>query len=149
MGLIVDLLKDIPLSAVIKEKLIEAEKKLSVFEKQNKYLQANLDQATKEIESLKKLNQELQRAANQEIEKHDEVTEQILRQFFKTGKELSPGYFASSLSLEISVIEYHFDILIKNGYINHASSNRSFITGQSSTTYLISPQGREYIMKNT
>ncbi len=136
-------------ASILRDHINLLKEKFSLLEKENKELESKLEDATKEIDRFNKLTQKPQRAAYQEEEKLNEVTEQILQQFFKTGEEMSPGYFASSLSLEISVIEYHFDILIKNGYIDHASSNRSFITGQSSTTYLISSKGREYIMKNT
>lgn len=149
MGFITDILKDIPLSAVIREKLIDAEKKITVFEKQNKELVSQLEKATHKIQSLEKLNQKLQGATYQEEEKLDKVTEQILQQFFETDRELSSEYFVSTLSLKINVVKYHFDILIDNGYIDHASTSRSFITNQSSTTYSIAQKGREYIIKNT
>ncbi len=113
MGLITDLLKEIPLSAVIREKLIETEKKLSVLEQQNKHLQMNLNQANKEIERLNKLNQELQRPAEQQKGKLGKVTEQILQQFCDLGRDLSVEHFVSSLPLDISTVEYHFDILLK------------------------------------
>jgi predicted nuclease with TOPRIM domain len=157
MGFITDLLKDIPLSAVIREKLIEAEKKLSVFEQQNKNLQANLNQATKEIESLKKLNQELQRATSQKKKKLDKVTEQILKQFFDIGRDLPLEHFMSTLSLEISIVEYHFDLLLEGGFIQQATIGHSGNTlidarfgGDSSTpnTFQITPNGRKYIVEN-
>ncbi|MGR3173786.1 MAG: hypothetical protein ACUZ8N_04225 [Candidatus Scalindua sp.] len=147
MGFITDLLKDIPLSAVIREKLIEVEKKLSVFEQQNKQLQTNLNQATKEIQSLKELNQELQRTKDQDTKKIDNVTEQILQQFFDARNDLPLSFIESSLSLDTNIVKYHFDILREHEYIGLASVGLDLPGCSGPALYSISPKGRKYVME--
>jgi len=100
MGWIIDLLKDAPLPAVVRERLIDAEKKISVLEEQKKYLQTSLDQATKEIERLNKISKVVQK--DQTVNKYDEITEKILNLFFDKGRELSVNEVAAILSINIS-----------------------------------------------
>jgi regulator of replication initiation timing len=61
MSVITDILKEIPLSAVLKERLTEAEAKMAALEKENavlntenQNLRVDLQQARDEIERLKK-----------------------------------------------------------------------------------------------
>ena len=63
MGIIIDILKEIPLSAVLREKIIDLEKKMSSLEAENLVLKAELqkskliiEQQIKKIEALEKLS---------------------------------------------------------------------------------------------
>lgn len=62
MVIITDLLKDVPLSAVIREKLIDAEKKIFILEnensalkEENKKLKISLNKKDEEIDRLNKI----------------------------------------------------------------------------------------------
>ncbi|MGD0650025.1 MAG: hypothetical protein ABSA97_02620 [Verrucomicrobiia bacterium] len=64
MGVITDILKEVPLSAVLKERLTDAESKMAILEKENAHLKAenqnlrvDLQKAHAEIERLKGKNQ--------------------------------------------------------------------------------------------
>ena len=58
MGAILDLLKDIPLSAVIKERLAQAEAKITTLDRENSVMKAQIDVLQTENRNLKaKLNQ--------------------------------------------------------------------------------------------
>jgi len=54
MGWLVDTLKEIPLSAVLKEKIATIEDKYAATETQNKILEGDLRKANAEIAKLKK-----------------------------------------------------------------------------------------------
>ena len=150
MGWIIDLLKDIPLSAVVKEKLIDAEKKILVLEQQNEYLQTNLNQANKEIERLNQIINGMKAKKDDSKKHYDPVTEQILKQFFNAGKGLSINDFTSIMLMNISTIQYHFDILLQNGLITQTKAGfESSWTGESSPDmYDLTHDGRKYVIEN-
>ena len=161
MGWIVDLLKDVPLSAVIKVKLVDAEKKIALFEQQratskqrqtvleqqNKNIQSRLDGATKEIE---RLNLLVQGFDDKTQKRFGAITERVIKHFFDTGRELSVNNFASILSSNISTIQYHFDLLLKDDLITRTSMGvKSAPLGiNRPAMYSLTRTGREYVVKN-
>lgn len=148
MGWIIDLLKDVPLSAVMKERFIDAEKKVSVLEQQNKYLQTSLDQATKEIERLNEIINVFQK--NQTIKKYDEITKKILKLFFDTSQELSVNQVAANFSINISTAQYHFDLLSEAKLIIQTTiGDKSSWTGETTPDlFKLTPLGRKYVIGN-
>ncbi len=121
----------------------------------NKNLETSLDQANQEIDRLNEIIQSLQK--KQGIEKLNEVTEQILQKFFKTGKELTVCHFDLFLGLDTSTVEYHFDILLEKEFIQLATYGQpgnplidARVGGDSSTqdTFQITSKGRKYIVEN-
>lgn len=134
---------------LLKEKFSFLEKENSSFKEKSKELESQLDNATKEIKSLKKLNQELQGAAYQEKEKLDEVPEQILQQFFDAERDLPLEHFTSSLSLKANIVKHNFDILLNLEYINYASAGLDLPGLNGFTQYSITAKGRKYIIENT
>ena len=143
MGWIIDLLKDVPLSTVIKEKLVGVEQ-------QNKNLQASLDKATEEI---KRLNQIINgtKAKKDDAEKHYEaVTNKILNLFFDACRELSVNHVAATLSLDVNTARYHFDLLTKDKLIiqSTAAVESSWAGVSSPNMYDLTPLGRKYIIEN-
>lgn len=86
-----------------------------------------------------------------------ETSEKILQQLFKAGQELPIQHFVSSLSLDISIVQYHFDILLEKGLIQLAAYGQpgnslidARFDGDSSTpdTFQITSKGRKYIVAN-
>ncbi|ODS30178.1 MAG: hypothetical protein SCARUB_04711 [Candidatus Scalindua rubra] len=81
--------------------------------------------------------------------KLDNITEQILRHFFDTGKELPIQNFISLLSLDISTVKYHIDILSKKRFIRLPSKIRVSFKANSrlSETWEITEEGRKYVIE--
>jgi len=146
MGWIIDLSKDGPLSTDVRERLIDAEKKYSVLEQQNEYLQTILDQTTKEIGRLSEIINVFQK--NQPVKKYDAITEKVLKLFFSEGRGLSVHEVAVSLSMDIRTAQYHFDLLSEdNLIIQTASADISPLTGKSTPArYELTPLDRKYVI---
>jgi hypothetical protein len=153
MGWMIDLLKDVPLSAVIKEKLVGAEKtitsletQLALCQQEKSVLQSDLDQAKEQIRNL---NLFIEGFNKQDQKKYDAETEKILRHFFDAGGELPLNYFLSIVP-NTSTIQYHFDLLIKDNFIwrSTAGQQSSWARVDEPALYSLTPQGREYVVKN-
>ena len=150
MGWIIDLLKDVPLSAVIREKLIDAEKKISVLEQQKEYLQMSFDQATEEIKRLNQIINGMESKKDDAKKHYDAVTDKILKLFFDACRELSVNHVAAALSLDVNTARYHFDLLSQDKLIIRSTAAfESSWTGESSPDmYDLTPLGRKYIIEN-
>lgn len=149
-------------SAILREHLSLFKSQVIALEKENaslkpengilkdkvKTLDSQLENTTKEIERQHQIIKALQ--DTQGIKKYDEVTEQILKLFFDTGRELSINDFALAMSLNINIIQYHFDILLQNDLITQTRVGfESSWTGESSPCmYDLTPSGRKYIVEN-
>jgi hypothetical protein len=59
MGIIMDILKDIPLSAVLRERLIEQESKMSILQVENEALKTENNNLKAQLQEIKK-NQTIQ-----------------------------------------------------------------------------------------
>jgi len=132
-------------ATILKERLHLAADKYSKLEDENavlkekiETLESNLDDANKEIERLNKVANCFQKEQSQQ--KLDEVTKGILRKFFEAGRDLPVRYFASALSLDIGIVQYHFDILRKHNFIIQATAGRE-------ATFELTPQGRKYFVE--
>jgi DNA-binding MarR family transcriptional regulator len=152
MGFITDLLKDVPLSAVIREKLIDAEKKVSVLEQkiqslelENQNLKISLEEKDKEIDRFNKIIE----AANQNksVEELDETEKQILKFFYEKDKKVTPEEIAQSFSIEIGKVKYHLNNLEKIEYIELSGIVR-YDLRKPPDKYVITELGRAYIIEN-
>ncbi len=68
-------------------------------------------------------------------------TEQILKQFFDAGSDLSVNDISPAIPLKIGVVQYHFDILLKKNLIAQA-------TGYEPIKYSLTEKGRAYVIEN-
>lgn len=132
-------------ATILKERLHLASDKYSKLEDENavlkekiETLESNLDDANKEIERLNKVANSFQKEQSQK--NLDEGTKGILRKFFEAGSDLSERYLASALSLDIGIVQYHFDILIKQHFIKQATAGRE-------ATFDLTQQGRKYFVE--
>lgn len=73
--------------------------------------------------------------------KLDPDTDQILRQFFDASRDLSVNDISPANRLRSGVVQYHFDILLKNQLIVQA-------TGHEPIEYSLTPKGRAYVVEN-
>ena len=130
MSIITDILKDIPLSAVLRERLQELEKKHSELETEN----------TK----LKEENQKL-KSRLEELAKTDELSEnetKILMLLSSCEQKLTAAQIAESLCLSLTKTEYY----LKRMWNKYVYSN-SYTTDRPSVYYLFQ-KGREYLVEN-
>jgi chromosome segregation ATPase len=111
MGFITDLLKDIPLSAVLRERLAEADQKVSALEAQvrkleteSTQLRATVKQKDAEIERLLAQTQKQQTAGLAEIEKR------ILLMLASEGS-IGEGDIAKRLGVGQHVADHHLEKL--------------------------------------
>jgi len=145
MGFITDLLKDVPLSAVIKEKLISAEKEILILQTENKNLKISLEQKNKEIERLNQVINSFNEG--QSIKKLNDKEYKILKYFYDRNEEITIGRIAQNLSIEIRVVEYHVEKLLQSGFIELTKAETNWIPKEPAK-YGIKQQGRAYIIEN-
>ena len=149
-------------STILKERLELLRDQISALEKENSALksengilkgkqnatESQFDKAIKEIE---RLNQVIEGLRKDNTKTHlDAVTEKILKLFFKAGHELSIYDFVRELSLDVSTIQYHFDLLSEAKLIiQTTSAEKSPWTGESTPElFELTSSGREYVVEN-
>ena len=130
MGMLTDILKDLPVNAVLRDKLQQLEQKYEELETENAQLKSEnqrLNSKVKELTSSDELCE-------------DEV--RILKLLSSSGQELIVERIATSLDLNLTKAEYYLERLLDQDYIDAAD-----YVGSSSEYYLIQ-KGREYLIKN-
>jgi len=129
MGILIDILKEIPISAVLRSKLEEQEKKYEALEAEN----------TK----LKEENQKLQSKVN-ELTISDELCEdevKILKFLSSSSQEFTAEMIARSLGLNPTKTEYYLEKMWSK-YVGTAE-----YVGRPPEYYL-AQQGRQYLVEN-
>jgi regulator of replication initiation timing len=117
-------------------------------------LQTKLSLLTEQIAALEKENTTL-RNENHNLKtrlpnarpKNEELspkTEDILKAVFDRAGEFSVQYIARLFRMQPSVVYYHLDVLKKRKFIK--THGIGFMG--STPTYIITPAGREYVVKN-
>ena len=130
MGVITDILKEIPLGAVLREKLQELEKKYSELETENSKLKEENRKLTSRLEELTKSNE----LSENEIK--------ILVLLSSTSQPLTAAMIASNLVLSLTKTEYYLEKMW-NKYLY----SNDYYTDQPSEYYLLQ-KGREYLVEN-
>ncbi len=148
MGAILDLLKDIPLSAVLKEKIAGLEAKLGATETENSILQGDLRKARVQIDQLqaeiKSLKEQMVNTANVPSQL-DKVAHEILMLFGKLGdKEISKEWIVHSIGGDANTANYYFDDLEENKYIEYGSFNMD-----EEVPYHLTQKGRKYVIDHS
>lgn len=147
-------------STILKERLELLKDQISALGKDNgglksenaalkdkaKHLESELNDATDEIQRLNKIINAFQK--NQGIKKYDEITEKVLKVFFQF--ELSIYDCVRALSLDVSTIRYHFDLVSEaNLIVQTGTGFESSWTGESNPEmYDLTASGRKYIVEN-
>jgi predicted nuclease with TOPRIM domain len=148
-------------STILKERLELLKDQITALEKENgglksentglkdkaKHLESKFNDATKEIQRLNEIINSSQK--HQGIKKYDEITEKVLKVFFQFGRELSIYDCVRALSLDVSTIRYHFDLLSEDNLIIQTKSGfeSSWIQENSPDMYDLTPSGRKYIVE--
>ena len=129
MGFILDILKDIPVNAVLRDKLQQLEKKYEELEAENTQLKGEnkrLKSHVKELTSDEELC---------EIEVH------ILKLLSSTGQELTAERIARSLGLNLTKTNYYLEKMRDHYVYSH-----DYINERPSEYYLIQ-KGRDYLVE--
>jgi chromosome segregation ATPase len=138
MGWLTDLLKEIPLSAVLKEKLVAIEAKHSEIEDENAGLKDDLREAQTKIKTLETRIAELTYADDLPA-----VEIEILK-LLADGRELKRQALARKFQLHFQRLRYHFERLTLEGYVSHVQTRVS--TGVDDL-YFLEHKGREYLSR--
>jgi len=142
MGLLTDILKDIPLSANLLEKIRTFEEEIASLKQENAMLKDDLHQAKGEIQKLEKRIEELTHLPD--LHERDK---EILRYLFRTDVDPYPASIAQSLNFEhLAEVELRLNNLIKLGYIRRPNSN--VMIGGSMPEYRLTDKGKEYVLNN-
>ena len=162
ISLIEKLINEHGSSTILKERLELLKDQISALEKENgalksenailkdkaKHLESKLNDATKETQRLNEIINAFQK--NQSIKKYDEITENILKAFFQFGRELSIYDCVHELSLDVSTIRYHFNLLSEGNLIiqTRAGVESSWAGESNPDIYDLTASGRKYIIEN-
>jgi FtsZ-binding cell division protein ZapB len=130
MGVIIDILKELPLNAVLRDKLQELERKYDALGVENDKLK----------EENQKLKKELKELTNTGKLSEPEVN--ILLLLSTCNSELTPEMIASQLGLNLTKTKYYLERMYKEYVYSH-----DWTSGRPSEYYLIQ-KGREYLIEN-
>jgi predicted ArsR family transcriptional regulator len=130
MGIITDILKELPLNAVLRDKLQDLERKYGALEVENA--------------KLKEENQELKTKLKELTitGKLSEPEVKILLLLSSSNRELTAEMIASELGLNLTKTKYYLERMYKKYVYSH-----DYSSGRPSEYYLIQ-KGREYLIEN-
>jgi len=149
-------------SSVLKERLELLRDQISILEKENSVLKlenatlkdkehtinSEFNKATKEIE---RLNQIIERLKKDDTKVHlDAIKEKILKFFFDACCGMSVEDVAASLSMNASIAQYHFDLLLEDKLIApiRAAFESSWARESGPALFEITSLGRKYVIEN-
>jgi hypothetical protein len=98
-----------------------------------------------------KIDQLMAKLAARNAKPKDELepqTLEILKAFFKSGRDLTGKNFAAHFRISESVVDYHIDELLKKRFIIQTRIGMATYHGESAPAFRIDAEGRAYIVKN-
>jgi DNA-binding transcriptional ArsR family regulator len=140
MGALMDLLQEVPLSAVLQERVKLADEKLARAIEENEDYKRKIAALVHEIEILRALI-----PAKSESALGDD-TARVLVYIFKAAhqEERDVGAMARALKMERGVLQYHLDRLKEAGMAARTSGN--YISGH--IYWGLTPEGRRHAVEN-
>ena len=138
MGWIIDLLKDVPLSAVIREQLASAEKKITSLESENANLQSQVHELRQEIQRRDDVIQK-EKPHNNLL---DEIKIKILMFLSNQGDRVTADQIAYALTFGSQIVIFHLKELKDNHMISDSH------TMNAPTKWLLAHEGRRYLIEN-
>ncbi len=130
MGIITDILKEIPVNAVLRSKLVELEKRYEELEAENTQLKSENQRLKSKLE---------------ELTSSDKLCEnevKILKFLSSSGQEPIADMIARSLGLSLTKTEYYLQRM-RNKYVY----SHDYYTERPSD-YSLHQKGREYLIEN-
>lgn len=146
MGFLQDLLKEVPLSSVLRERVQLAEDRWRRAEEETETLRLRVSELEKENSALRDSMALRERRSDSAGEaKLDAVTERVLQAVVVAhGVDRDVGEVADRLGLSRAVVEAHLDELKAKGFARMSSSN--YISGHIYWSPL--PPGRKYALQH-
>lgn len=145
MGVIWDIIKDIPTAAVLKERVLDFEAKLSESETKIALLERDLSKASAQLQKLRadneRLTQQINIVANEEEPLH-EIAVKILRVFGLHTDSINESYIHQITGLAPTEFGYYFNDLVERGYIRLGYS----MIDEEGSYYDIEQKGRKYLI---
>lgn len=92
------------------------------------------------------LRQQLQRL--QPVDGILKETADVLQFFFDQGRDLSIEHIAQKFQFQMSVAEYHFDILFKRKFVRQTRMGIETYGGSSPAMFALTSEGRSYVMEH-
>jgi predicted transcriptional regulator len=139
MGLLTDILKEIPQAAVLKEKIAAIEAKYAAADTENAILKDDLRKANTEIAKLRKQVEDL--TPKDDL---DEIEMQLLQRIVKYGPDNQyVGVFTQDMGLQRQRIEYHLQRLLEIGYVESGLYDSDF--GEH---YELTQKARSLLIRN-
>ena len=152
MGIITEILKEIPLSAVLREKIVVLENEMANLKAENLVLKADLQksqlitkQQTEKIQTLEKLISSPHDNLLQEDPKN------ILLLLSKQNNEvgLTTEQIAKTLTIKPQVATFHLEELYNKKFISELGGSVNVISDYSSpSTWFLDQEGRRYLIKH-
>ena len=137
MSLLSDILKEIPLSAVLKEKITALETENASLKTENAILKDDLRQLRQEIQKLKESTANV--SPSFEL---DETMERILIALAQPDEGVDKITLAGALRLSVPRVEYYLHILEEQDYIFGVHSYLGY-----ESIYHLTQKGREFLIK--
>ncbi|MGN6287226.1 MAG: hypothetical protein ACTHM2_18920 [Afipia sp.] len=138
MGWIEDILKEVPLSSVLKERVSLAEQKYALAVEENALLKQRVRHLEEENSILK------QQIPNTQNTALDGETARVLAYLFRAeGDFRDIGIMANSLQIETGLLKYHLDVLDEAGYATCTGGN--YLSGH--LYWALTPSGRRYAVE--
>jgi predicted RNase H-like nuclease (RuvC/YqgF family) len=137
MSLLTDILKEIPLSAVLREKISALEAQNAELQTEIAILKDDLRQAKTENKRLKSEIQQITHPVDL-----DEAKTQLLIILAKRTKQISVYEFLKTVEIERVHLEYHLYELMRQGYVT--ATPPKFPDPQY---FLLTQKGREYLLE--
>ncbi len=135
MGLLTDVLKEVPLSAELRKKIAKIEAENDGLKTENVILKDNLREAKAQIIKLEKRINEF--THNPELDETDIL---ILKEIALTS-DPAASYLAEKLNLNLAMVEFRLQRLIDIDYLSIWSIG-------GAERYSLQPKSREYLIKN-
>jgi DNA-binding MarR family transcriptional regulator len=141
MGWLQDLLREVPLSSVLKERVALAEEKYDLATKEIEFLKQRI--GVLEDENAKLRAQIILRIGGATL---SDDTTRVLMHIFRTNKleDRDVGAMAVALAMERSVFQYHLDQLKEAGLAESAGGNHKY----RHTYWALTSNGRGYVVEH-
>lgn len=139
MGWLVDLLKEVPLSAVLRERVSSAEKKYDKARAEAEALRQEVDRLKREVEQLRS-----QIALNTDHSDLSHETCNVLIYLFRAdGDDCETGLMTDELQMERGVTNYHLDLLQEHGLAQCIGCNVT----DGSVYWELTSKGRRHVVE--
>jgi septal ring factor EnvC (AmiA/AmiB activator) len=126
------------------------EKKLAILTEEVASLARQLSDANAQIASLETENAKLKAQAHrlQPAGGLSNETADVLQFFFDQGRDLSIEHIAQKFQFQMSVAEYHFDVLFKRRFVTQTRMGIETYGGSSPAMFALTSEGRSYVMEH-